>query len=204
MDKRPIFVIITADNCGHCGIFKSQVWPTLEPVLKEQNKVLTVAISIPKMTEPLPSEHLGMAIPNDLRRYANWFPTFILCTPGSWYSGGTLEAFVYNGKFTDDIMKPVRGGPPHTKDNLVNWINSTISSNPSFTTPFIKPSTNRTTSSNSSNPGYIPLRSPSSSSSQEMVLRQPLIPPPQPISQPQTQNKKVPTYGTMRFVPNVF
>jgi hypothetical protein len=37
--------------------------------------------------------------PIDIKRWIQWFPTFLLFTSESWKSGGKLVGFVFNGQF---------------------------------------------------------------------------------------------------------
>ena len=94
MSQKHVFIVITAENCGYCTKFKSETWPTLKPKLINSGRLTVVEISLETMSE-INSEAFSDKYPIDLRRYAKWFPTFILCTYSSWKNGDIIDGVVF-------------------------------------------------------------------------------------------------------------
>ena len=94
MSKKPVFVFVTADNCGYCSIFKERIWTELKNKLVSENRVDIVEINLPTTG----SKPDIINYPKDLRRFIGWFPTLILFPASSWYNNiGTRQPTVLDG-----------------------------------------------------------------------------------------------------------
>lgn len=135
-DNRPVLVIVTADTCKACDLFKSKFKETLVRKVLGEGKLRLVDVSLPNMRTK-PDSHY----PTELADYIQWYPTFLLFTGMSWNRGRELEGVVFNGKLmkeqiVDNKIYPrkaqLQGGTELTDTNILNWINSELTTNPIF------------------------------------------------------------------------
>jgi len=126
--RRPVFVIVTADTCGHCTTFKNKTLPSLKSRILSEGKCSLVEINFPNTnTIPGPEYH------PHLKKYIGWFPTFFLFTGSSWSDHSKpLNGIILNGKLEGDEPKFV-SSVNLSDDSIISWINRSISSNPLFT-----------------------------------------------------------------------
>ena len=47
MDSRPVFVLLTAEDCPACNNFKKKIWPSMKKRLENENRVQIVIIGVP-------------------------------------------------------------------------------------------------------------------------------------------------------------
>lgn len=120
MDSRPVFVVITAENCGHCKSFKNGPWPDTKAALESMGTVRVVHIELAAMGDALPPQY-----PSTLQTYIRGFPTLLLVSGESWnralQSGGPLDYQVFG---TDAIGK--RGTYSRDKAGIISWINNAV------------------------------------------------------------------------------
>ena len=118
-NQKPVFVLVTADTCGHCKNFKSTVWPTFESGLKQEGKVRIVHINLRTM-----GDKIGPEYHPDIIKYISWFPTVMMFN-GTWDNHSVpLEGDIFNGPMTS-TGKPT-GRTPLTAQNLKEWIDNKL------------------------------------------------------------------------------
>lgn len=127
--SNPIFLIVTSNGCQHCTQFKKNILGSLKDQLQNDNQVEVVELNLESTNSELPSEY-----PSDLRRYINWYPTFLLFSRDSWYRAydeGVLKGLVFNGVVDNDQAKArLVGNKSINKNNIVSWIKNNLSSLP--------------------------------------------------------------------------
>lgn len=136
MSQKPVFIVVTAGNCGFCTRFKSEVWPTLKPKLVNSGRLSIVEIELETMGE-VKSKSFAERYPVDLRRYTTWFPTFILCTAASWENGDVIDGVVLNGEFIYDheTQTEIIGSVSNEQlkepndSNITQWLSDNLRSN---------------------------------------------------------------------------
>ncbi len=151
MDTRPVFMLVTAEGCGGCSIFKSKVLENLKNELENQGKVKFVHINVPvKPYFQLPQSQRKNIL--DLSNYhggigsfVGWFPTMSLFPASDWNDlSSKLRGVIKNGKimkFTDengnskDIVDMVGNANAMSKDDIINWVNDTLENNILFRNP---------------------------------------------------------------------
>jgi thiol-disulfide isomerase/thioredoxin len=139
--NKPVFVIVTADNCGACVEFK-KVWQDVKKNIQNLNLVTIVEISL-KTRADLPPPNL---YPVDIRRFIGWFPTFLLFTSQSWddalqNSSKQLSGVIFNGRVNSTTRRveltETRIGP--SSDNMIDWIRRSLNQLPFQDKPMIDP-----------------------------------------------------------------
>lgn len=116
-NRNPILVIVTANNCDHCKIFKKDILNDLKAALLRENKVTIEELNLNSTNDPIP-EHYSQ----DLGRYVKWFPTFVLFNRESWNNGNNLIGCVFNG-IMDKGEAELVGKRKLNKNNIVRWVN---------------------------------------------------------------------------------
>jgi hypothetical protein len=130
MSRKPIFVLVTAEDCGYCTILKERIWSTLRAKILKQNKVDIVEIHLPSRSAQINTN----IYPRDLKRFIGWFPTMILFPRSSWYNnigkdGEDLIGIIKNGKIapatetTPEKFIQV-GEIDFSEESVLNWINA--------------------------------------------------------------------------------
>lgn len=115
MDNKNILVVITANNCGACKLFK----PKLEDARKEiEERVVLVHIALSDMnTSTIPSTY-----PKDLNNYRRWYPMLILINRNIWNNAMNaiddgsikLNGLILGGKKSGD-------SPPEQEKSKYSW-----------------------------------------------------------------------------------
>jgi len=126
--EKPVLVVITADTCGGCVMFKQRVWQQLKQRIQQSGKVQLVEINLPTVRDRIPSQY-----PTGLQKWVGWYPTLALFTPSSWKSGGQLQGSVFNGFLEGDKIKmvPQNQARAMTVEDIMDWIDREIAS-PTF------------------------------------------------------------------------
>ena len=117
----PVFVIVTADNCGHCRNFKEKQWPFLKQKLQNDGRVKIIEIPLPTMGT-IPGEEYH----SDLVKYIGWYPTFLLFNGSTWNNKMTiLKGLIYSGEIVNG--KPTyRNGESGDADSIYKWVISRL------------------------------------------------------------------------------
>lgn len=127
---KPVLVLVTADTCGHCVNFKKNELNNLKQALQNEDKVYLIEINLPN-TQSTP----GIEYHPDCKKYIGWYPTFLLFSGSTWFNHNVpLKGSILNGKFKDDQVIHV-GGYKMLTNNIIDWINQELSSNPIFNEP---------------------------------------------------------------------
>lgn len=145
MDNRPVFVLLTAKTCGACHRFKNTIWDDLKKELERQGKVQIVTIDVPTTTsKPDPTKYH-----KSLHRFIGWWPTMSLFPADRWYNHNSeLVGIVKNGKLVPpkevvdkdgkkktipEHVEPVVGKFNLSKEDILRWIDYTLSNDRIFT-----------------------------------------------------------------------
>src|SRR6266487_3360748 len=93
----PVFVMVFAGNCGACTNFKANQLKNLraalaEPIDAQGTKVFPIEINIAKIGDKLPAkvtleDGRQVDIPNELNKYAKFYPSFFLISAKDWQNG---------------------------------------------------------------------------------------------------------------------
>lgn len=147
-DKRPVFVLVTAKTCPGCVAFKRNTWDSLKTQLEKDGKVQIVTVEVPTtISKPDPVKYH-----KELGRFIQWFPTIALFPADRWYNHNSeLIGIVKNGKmvppgtdkegnFVPEHIEMV-GEPNFSKDELLGWVDYTISKDRIFSST---PTNNKT------------------------------------------------------------
>lgn len=99
MESKPVFVLLTASNCGHCRTFKENIWPGLKSNLLQTGQVRVEQVEIQDMGAPV----IPSSMPGGLITYAKWYPMILLVPGSAWDEGLSdkrrltdLRAIVFN------------------------------------------------------------------------------------------------------------
>lgn len=137
-DTRPVLLLVLANTCGGCIKFKKTILPYLESDLQRENKVRIYKVDMPNMVRQDIPQHLSKnGIPDrmisEIIPYLEWFPNCLLVSGPSWNRGAGLEISSFNG-MKSKATGGWEGNPavPVTKDNLLKWINSSVSTQSSI------------------------------------------------------------------------
>jgi len=157
MDKRPVFVLLTANGCPGCINFKQNVWPSLKPELEKDGRVQIVEIEVPDTkSKPDPVKYH-----KDFGRFVGWFPTMSLYPADRWYNHSSeLYGIIKNGKIVPPSKNEETGKmiPEHvepvgkinlSKEDILKWMEFTLT-NPSGMFKFPKNAQNEKSSEKSS------------------------------------------------------
>lgn len=122
MDQ-PIFIFVTAGNCGVCSAIKP-MWADPETGIGLRSKIdSTGVVDIIEIETPLMSKGRDIfdQYHPDLYRFIRWYPTFIMVTAESWNNKSKkLEGIVFNGKMEDGDY--VNDNGPFSASYVYNWV----------------------------------------------------------------------------------
>lgn len=95
MTDRPVFVLMTAENCGHCIALKKNPdgWNAIEQELNASGLVRVVKVELPTTD----SKAEAGKYPSDINRYLRWFPSAALFSGSNWNEAMTNPATKLNG-----------------------------------------------------------------------------------------------------------
>lgn len=130
MDQRPVLLVATSKTCPHCIDFH-KFWPDVKQDLLRENKIRVKEISVPTNNSPIDTT----GYPKDILRFIGWYPSVSLYKGDVWNQaenkGGPLSGLVYNGKLTDEGLRPNPSGYKFDKAGILAWIRDNISKLPS-------------------------------------------------------------------------
>lgn len=133
-DSRPIFIFISAKNCGTCKSYLPQ-WPAAKSKISQIARVIEIELA--KTSDQLPNNY-----PPGLKRFKQWFPMFLMVPASQWYKGdGKPEYFnavVFNGV---DDGKDVKHSAVLDYPGIPDWAKAQLSTD-LFKTPNVQPVTN--------------------------------------------------------------
>lgn len=140
MDRRPVFVLITAKTCPACHGFKKRTWDDLRRELEKRKQVRIITIEVPTtQSKPDPKKYH-----KDLQRFIGWFPTMGLYPAERWNNPKSeLIGVIKNGKivppgnndqgnFVPEHVEPV-GNIDLSKEDVLKWIDYTLTKHRIFT-----------------------------------------------------------------------
>lgn len=127
MATKPVCVFVSAKTCPACirfrGDSKTSEWQKLKQMLESENLANIIDIEMPTTTAQLDKSKY----PADLMNYIQWFPTFILVSPGNWRMdpGTKLQAKVYNSIINaQGRLEP--SNAPLSAAAIMTWIRNEI------------------------------------------------------------------------------
>ncbi len=124
-------VLITAESCSACKIFKRDIWPRLGMYIERDTRLDLTELHVVKNYNEIRATH------TDLFRFIGWFPTILIFTGESWVST-SLKGKVFNGQFKTDEdgrikmthYKDIRGKAsqviPLNHSKIYDWIEEVI------------------------------------------------------------------------------
>ena len=128
MSSKPVLIIVTANTCSPCRLFKLTIYDSLVQKLKASNKVDIIDIPLEHT-----SAKIGPEYPQELSMYVGtWFPMFILASGSSWARRYNLELSIFNGRITNGRLELI-SATPINEENILKWIETETSTNPIFT-----------------------------------------------------------------------
>lgn len=136
-DSKPVFVKVTAADCGACKNLKGR-WKPIRRSIEDLRAVRIIEIQVPNMSAKVSDQ----GYPNDLQRYILWYPTFFLFRGDNWDEvmrsrGGKLDGVIFNGIVGN--AQPQQGYPM-TAEGITNWIKKTLKEDPRFSSSSIEKS----------------------------------------------------------------
>lgn len=130
-DTRPVFVMVTAQNCGYCKALHER-WAPIQKALLALGTVRIKELNIPDMRY---SKVYEQGYPVDMQRYVSWYPTALLFPGDNWNEvmskkATTLRGRIMNGK-VEAPGRPVSDQYSITADGITSWIKDTLA-DPTF------------------------------------------------------------------------
>lgn len=142
--SKPVFVLVTAKNCGACAHFK-QTWPSVKLELESLGQIRIIEIDVPSI-----GVHTGDNFPQDLNRWVGWYPSMLLFNGSSWDTGMKaveemkkskdmgdktkprtkieLEGSIFRGHFSSDGRPEPEEGPMLNATNISSWVQTELAS----------------------------------------------------------------------------
>jgi len=129
-DSKPVFVKVTAGDCGACKNFQGR-WKSIRKAIEDLRAVRIVEIQVKSM---MGAKLTDLGYPADLQRYVSWYPTFFLFRGDNWDEamrgrGGALDGVIFNGIVGNP--QPQQGFSM-TAEGLTSWITKTLNEDPRF------------------------------------------------------------------------
>ena len=127
-DPKFVIVFATVDSSGSSQDFLRDQFESLKDTLLANDKLLIyhLQLSIPSV---ILSQHLiSLALPCDLSRYIQWYPTIAIFKSKSWIKamqGERLKGVVFDGIMQDDKLMPA-SDINFQMDHILEWINAQI------------------------------------------------------------------------------
>lgn len=117
-------ICVFSDRCGACNNFKQNYYEEFMSKLHKEFPTLNVEIiNLPDMNF---NSTIARKYHNDLARYVNWFPCFILTNKSYNNKNSSLEAVVFNGVKIGNSYQPDTNRQSPNPPNLINWVKSYI------------------------------------------------------------------------------
>jgi hypothetical protein len=133
---KPVFVLITSGQCGHCVNFLKDGWKDMRSALEHLGTVKVKHIDLPKGGRIDRDSQTGEKYPDDINRFIRWYPTILLVDGNSWERGDKLDSVVvFNGVMKDGELVGNNSANPMTTSGVKNWISenlATVSSGHSY------------------------------------------------------------------------
>jgi len=132
-----IFIIVTADGCGHCTRFKAQHLDNLIKMLMSTENLNIIHINLPDMKGLLPTYSISDSnifryIKGNIRtinpKFYNmigWFPQFFIFSTESWLDvNKPLKGKLIGGRILDDgtIQQDPSQNIALTADSIYKWV----------------------------------------------------------------------------------
>lgn len=118
--NRPVFVIVTNEQCGACHRYREKIRDDLFKKLDRSILSDVIEIHLPSMVNKSPLDDYHPK----LKEIVAWYPNFMLFTSESWNNKkGNLVTEIMNGSFIEGKIQLV-GGVPFTPEGIIDWIRS--------------------------------------------------------------------------------
>ena len=118
MPSKPMFVMVTADTCGHCQNLHKK-WNPIRKAIQSLGTVRVTEVKLPQMG----SKVTDQGYPAGIQKHIRWFPT------GLMFSGEVWDKAVGgDGEDMDGlVMEPTT---PLTAESITGWIKNNVSKLP--------------------------------------------------------------------------
>lgn len=119
MSSKPMFVMVTAETCGHCKNLHKK-WKPIREAIQSLGTVRITEVKLPKMNAKV-SDH---GYPSGIQNHLQWFPTGLMFSQEVW------DRAVKNGgeeEMPGLVMSPQT---PLTAEGITGWIRSNVSKLP--------------------------------------------------------------------------
>lgn len=120
-----LLIILTADDCGPCKMFKSTQLESLKNKTKSIKNLVTIHINLPTRASQIEDKYH----PQFRSLNPKWFPSFYLFNEKEFYTfNKPLKGYILNGTIDHTKNQQTMGNPQnpkyrHTSDDIVRWIN---------------------------------------------------------------------------------
>jgi len=123
-----LLIILTADTCGHCNVFKTKHMKSLLAKTRNIKYLTTIHINLKTMNEQIDDKNH----PAFRNASPKWFPSFYIFNEKQFYTfNKNLSGFVMNGKFENgNLTLDNRQKYNFSPEDIVTWINETINKIP--------------------------------------------------------------------------
>ena len=119
MPSKPMFVMATADTCGHCQNLHKK-WAPIRKSIQSLGIVRVTEVRLPKMNSSVTEQ----GYPAGIQKHLQWFPT------GLMFSGEVWDKAVTGGSSGDMEGLTMESSTPLTAEGIVGWIKNNISKLP--------------------------------------------------------------------------
>ncbi len=127
MEKKHVFVILTAGDCYHCQTFKDKYLDELRREITERNLARLIYLDVDSTNHVFSTDFHP-----DFSKYISWYPTFLLFEQNSWLNHkSSLKGSVMNGEFINDDLNLITKYAIDTK-GILNWLNDELLNNRLF------------------------------------------------------------------------
>lgn len=122
--SRPIFFLITANDCSACVNFKNNVWPVVKKEM-EESKLVTIVhrnLEFRRDRDKLTSE-----LPADILKFIPHYPSMSLFTAESWKERKQLEGVIFNGTINArGEFERLPDGQQLKFDKVADWVKTNL------------------------------------------------------------------------------
>lgn len=132
LSSKPIFFLITADDCGACVTFKKNVWPVVKKQLEDSKSVNIVHKNIEFRRD---RDKLVPEFGPDILKFVPHYPSMSLITADSWKEKKKLDGVIFN--MSPDMQGNFVPLPADKRlgfDKLPEWVKTNLQLPPFKTT----------------------------------------------------------------------
>jgi|SRR5581483_4788826 len=138
--SKPLLILTNCLQCPHCIRYKADHWDRIKTVIEQSKLVDIRELTTPRLGEvpQIDTRHF----PNDIVRYINRYPTFLLFPRNNWNAALQnpniqLTGAIFNQTMINGVPETTGNLPPD-EINLLAWIRNELKNSP-FTDNGIQP-----------------------------------------------------------------